>query len=486
MDIRVRIAPSPTGYFHVGTARTALFNYLFTKKHGGQFILRIEDTDQERSDARYEQDILDGLRWLELAWDEGPVAAAADGGLLANQYHGDYGPYRQSERGEWYDRYLNQLLEQGRAYHCYCSKDELETERQAQLSQGLPPKYSGRCLYHPPAGREPQLVRFKVPESRLIVKDTIRGEIEFKTGILGDIAIARHRPQGFLPLYNFAVVVDDHEMRISHVIRGEEHLPNTPKQLLLIEALGFSRPHYAHLPLIVDRERAKLSKRSSATAIADYRQDGYLPEAIVNFLALLGWHPAAGQPVDGTADDSGRNASERELFSLEELVQSFDLSRVQKSAAAFNIEKLNWFNGQYLKHLSTSELGERLNVEASDKNLKIVAIVKERMVKLSDFDRLAGFFFRLPDYRPELLLWQGQARTQAAANLEEIIKIIDDSAAIMALAEARGRGAVLWPLRVALSGLEASPGPLEILEVIGLEEARRRMAIAVEKLNQLS
>ena len=283
MKVRVRLAPSPTGYLHIGTARTALFNYLFAKKHEGQFILRVEDTDIERSEKKYEKDIMDGLRWLGLEWDEGPVEAATEGQLLVNQYKGDFGPYRQSGRTAIYEKYLKKLLDEGHAYYCYCTKEELEAERQAMLSQGLAPKYSGRCRNGKPSdANDPQIIRFKVPDVRVSFRDMIRGEISFNAGLIGDIAIAKNLQT---PLYNFVVVIDDHEMEITHVIRGEDHINNTPKQILFMEALGFSRPHYAHLPLILDPDRSKMSKRYSATAIQEYRNQGYLPEAVINFLA---------------------------------------------------------------------------------------------------------------------------------------------------------------------------------------------------------
>lgn len=464
MKVRVRLAPSPTGFLHIGTARTALFNYLFAKKHGGQFVLRIEDTDLERSDKKFEKDILENLQWLGLDWDEGPVGAAAEGGLLTNQYKGSFGPYRQSERLATYEKYLKQLLEKGFAYYCYCTKEELEGERQAMLAQGLAPKYSGRCRAGKPKNAaESQLIRFRIPDTHVSFKDMIRGEISFNTNTMGDVAIAKNLKT---PLYNFAVVIDDHEMEITHVIRGEDHIPNTPKQILFMEALGFTRPHYAHLPLILDSDRSKMSKRYAATSIEEYRHQGYLPEALINFLVLLGWHPT----------------NDQEIFSKEELASAFDLSRVQKAGAVFNIEKLNWLNSQYIKKMPDEKLVEKLDIEPTTANLKIIKLTKERLVRLTDFKRVASFFFQLPNYAPELLLWKQQAKKEALANLEAVKKIINNPKKILVLAEAKGRGEVLWPLRVALSGLEASPGPLEILEVLGRGEAEQRIDAAIAKL----
>ncbi|MEK7590457.1 MAG: glutamate--tRNA ligase [Patescibacteria group bacterium] len=450
-EIRVRIAPSPTGYLHVGTARSALFNWLFAKKEGGKFILRIEDTDLERSEKKFEKDIIESLKWLGLSWDEGP--------------------FLQSDRLDVYEKYIRQLLEQNLAYYCYCTKEDLENERQAMLSQGMAPKYSGRCRSRTKTKEKPQVIRFKVPETRVAFKDLIRGEISFDTSLIGDIAIAKD-PR--TPLYNFAVVIDDYEMQISHVIRGEDHIANTPKQILIQKALNFPHPHYGHLPLILDPDRSKMSKRYSATSIGEYRKEGYLPEAMVNFMAFLGWHPK----------------DEKELMTADELVKEFDLERIQKGGAVFNIEKLNWINSQYIKNLSNEELLQRIKdfgfavKKISDAQLaKIAGITKERMKKLSDFSELADFFFELPDYSSELLIWKETPRETIKENLEAILKLAPDSGKIMKLAEEKGRGEILWPLRAALSGKMASPGPLEIMDILGEKESAKRIKTAIKKLS---
>jgi len=464
MKVRVRIAPSPTGYLHIGTARTALFNYLFAKHHGGQFILRIEDTDLERSDKKYEKDIIENLKWLGLDWDEGPEGVATEGDLFSNKYKGEFSPYRQIERLDIYEKYLKQLLDKGFAYYCYCSKEELELDRQAMLTQGLAPKYSGRCRGGKPRGAgEAQVIRFKIIDRQVSFRDMIRGEISFNAGIMGDIAIAKDLRT---PLYNFAVVVDDREMQITHVIRGEDHINNTPKQILMIEALGFDKPHYAHLPLILDPDRSKMSKRFSATSIGEYRERGYLSESLINFLGLLGWHPK----------------DEREVLSLEELIKEFDLVRVQKAGAVFNIDKLNWLNAQYIKKTKDEELADRLNLVKSEQNLKIINLSKDRMNKLSDFKNISHFFYKLPDYPVNLLVWKKQDQNDTKIILKELAKILNNPDAIMKLANEKGKGDVLWPLRVALSGLDASPGPLEILDVLGQEEATKRIEVAISKL----
>lgn len=465
--IRARIAPSPTGYLHIGTARTALFNWLFAKKYNGTFILRIEDTDLERSDAKYEKDIVDSLKWLGLDWDEGPFV------------NGAYGSYRQSERLDIYEKYLKKLLEENLAYYCFCAKELLEEERKAMLASGLASKYSGRCRALAAAeikkkldNKESHVIRFKVPEATLSFKDLIRGQISFDTALMGDIAIAKDLRT---PLYNFAVVVDDYEMEISHVIRGEDHIANTPKQILLQKALGFSRPEYGHLPLILDPDRSKISKRYSATSIKEYREAGYLPDAMVNFMALLGWHPK----------------EEKEILGREELIQKFELERVQKAGAVFNVEKLNWINSQYIKAMSDEELAKILQTS----NLKIISLVKERMKKLSDFGELAGFLLKLPDYSADLLIWKSTPANVILGNLQEASKIFsqtDDKdfnqiklfQIFRPLAQKTGNGEIFWPLRVALSGLKTSPGPLEIAETLGKNEALDRVAVAIKKLQE--
>ncbi len=486
-EVRVRIAPSPTGFFHFGTARTALFNWLFARGHGGKFILRIEDTDTERSEKKYEAEITSGLLWLGLDWDEGPEFENLSGEVIKAK--GEYGPYRQSERIGVYAKYLRKLLDEERAYYCYCTKEELEAERQAMLGQGLPPKYSGHCgrLKEKPPGKEPQVIRFRTLEAEVEFKDVIRGNVSFNTGLFGDMVIAKDLET---PLYNFAAVIDDYEMKISHVIRGEDHLPNTPKQILLRKALGFPEPAYAHLPLILGRDRAKLSKRYLDTSLLEYEVKGYLPEAIVNFLALLGWHPK----------------DEREIFSLEDLVRVFDLKRVQKAGAVFDEEKLDWTNAEHIKKLDDEELVRRLEKISvqigvdqkifSDKEFleKVMKIEKERLKNLAEFFEFAGFFFGLPEYEPNLLVWQKESTERIRTVLEETAEIVKNTKgdrfekktlaeALTPLIKKEGRGVVLWPLRVAVSGRPASPDPLDIMEVLGFEESVRRITIALDKLH---
>jgi len=324
--MRVRFAPSPTGLLHVGNARTALFNWLLAKGSGGTFILRVEDTDAERSTSASEQGILEDLRWLGLQWDEGPDVGGA------------HGPYRQSERLDLYQSYAAELIEHGHAYFCFCSADQLEADRRAALESGRPPKYLGRCRDLPAAearGRveagEPAVVRFRVPEHREVAfQDLVRGTVQFDTEVIGDPVLVRSDGH---PAYNFAVVVDDALMEITHVVRGEDHISNTPRQVLLYEAMHFRPPVFAHLALVLGPDHAPLSKRHGATSVSEFRNRGYLPEALVNYLALLGWSPGGGD----------------ELLPAEELARRFALEKVGHSAAVFDVEKLAWVNRHYLR-----------------------------------------------------------------------------------------------------------------------------------------
>lgn len=467
MAVRVRFAPSPTGSLHLGSVRTALFNWLFARHEGGKFLLRIENTDMTRSKKEHEEGIFKNLEWLGLDWDEKEV--------------------RQSDRIAVYEKFLRKLIDDRKAYYCFCTEEELETERQAQLSQGLPPKYGGRCRAISPEAAEaklkttPAVIRFRVPEKKIAFNDLVRGRTEFNVALSGDFIIAKSLME---PLYNFAVVVDDEEMDISHVIRGEDHLSNTPKQIALQEALGFKIPHYAHLPLILGPDKKKLSKRFVSTSIDEYRNKGYLPESILNFLVLLGWHPLV----------------DREVISVAEMVKEFEIKRVQKAGGVFNEEKLEWLNGHYIKHLPIEDLigylapflpSEWLHKKAFVK--KVLEVERERMHTVSDFVPLAKMFFELPIYTGALLAWKESEPAKTAEMLRGAGSILRDvsekdfskeklTAVLMPFAEAKGRGDVLWPLRVALSGSEASPGPVELLDILGKDESLRRIDQALLKL----
>lgn len=519
-EVRVRIAPSPTGPLHIGTARTALFNYLFAKKHKGKFILRIEDTDLERSDPKYEKDIIKGLKWLGIRYDEGP------------DIKGKYGPYRQSERLKTYQKYIKQLLDKEKAYYCYCTKEELEKKRKEMLTKKLPPKYSGRCRNLTDKqkeelekkGMKPQLVRFKTPKKLLKFKDLIRGNLEFDTDLIGDFSLAKVYPDGkYIPLYNFAVVIDDYLMKISHVIRGEDHISNTPKQILIQEALNFPRPKYAHLPLILNPDRTKLSKRHAPVAISEYKKQGYLPQALNNFIVLLGWNPKTTE----------------EIFSLSELEEKFNLKGVQKGGAVFNIQRLDWINGYYIRKMDLNKLtkhclpyliktgliipipgetnplipgltsqafpgafvaGEYYKIKETGEKVsfdylkKIVALEQERMKKISEIAELTKFFFvRHLDYSPDLLRWKKMTNKEIKKSLEISKKTLENlpdkkfnkknlEKILMIQAKKIGTGELLWPLRVALTGLKGSPGPFDILEILGKKKSLERIENALRKL----
>lgn len=466
--VRVRFAPSPTGPFSIGNARTALYNWLFARHEGGEFFLRIEDTDQSRSKKEYEDDILDGLKWLGLTWDNTEIV-------------------RQSERGKVYEEALTTLLNEGRAYYCFCTPDELEADRQAQMSQGISPKYGGKCrrLSKEEAsaelGKKPAVIRFAMPSREVEFEDLVRGKVRVNTDLIGDIIIAKDLRS---PLYNFSVVVDDAEMKITHVIRGEDHLSNTPKQMMIAEALGFATPQYAHLPLILGPDKKKLSKRNLEGSLNDYRRRGYLPEAVLNFLVLLGWHPA----------------NDREVLSREEMREEFSLKRAQKGGAVFNEEKLTWLNLQHLRALPVETVMEHLTPFIPPEWKKrpaflkrVVEVERNRMKTLQEFVELADPFFTLPEYSASLLIWKETPKEQVVKNLEDAEGVVAATPEkkltattlepqLFEMASRTGRGEFLWPLRVALSGREASPGPLELIEVLGKEEALKRIRHALELL----
>jgi nondiscriminating glutamyl-tRNA synthetase len=346
---RVRFAPSPTGLLHVGNARTALYNWLFARRTGGKFLLRIEDTDLERSEARYETQLMEDMRWLGLDWDEGP-------GQPDGSEKGDFGPYRQSERLEIYARYTEQLLAEGKAYRCFCTPEELEAEREQAVAEHRPQNYSGRCRSLTPAEIEkniaagkPFAVRLKIGEEPLRFHDMVRGEVEFAAESVSDPILVRSVAGGAggvscgIPVYNYVVTVDDALMGITHVIRGDDHLSNTPKQVAIYQAFGWPVPEFAHLSTILGADRERLSKRHGATSISTFREMGYLPEALVNYLALLGW---------------GAEDGKTETFTLEELTKAFSLERVTPSPAIFDFDKLNWLNRHYLKQAAPERLAE--------------------------------------------------------------------------------------------------------------------------------
>jgi len=456
---RTRLPPSPTGWLHMGNARTALFNYLFSRHTNGTLVLRIEDTDKERSRKEFEDDIIEQLSWLGFAWDEF---------------------YRQSERMEIHKTYLQKLLDAGKAFYCAHTKEELVAEHENQIEKKAIPRH---VCGHRDEGRSGGIIRLRNDTQGLLsFSDLIRGIITFDSQVLGDISIARELES---PLYNFVVVVDDAEMNITHVIRGEDHIPNTPKQMLIQQALGFPMPTYAHLPLLLGTDRSKLSKRHGDTAIRDYRKVGYLPEAIINFIALLGWNPG----------------TDREFFTLDELVKEFSLEKVQKAGAVFNEEKLAWINHAYIRKLSPEQLASKLMPFIEQEGLsaetinRIAEVEAPRLSKLKDIKEHIVIYTQTPSYDSALLAWKGKQDTaEIKAHLIETRKILCDISEkdfaspghleelLMPYAAAHSKGNVLWPLRVALSGREKSPGPFEIMYVIGKERTIERIDTALELL----
>jgi glutamyl-tRNA synthetase len=420
------MAPSPTGPIHVGSARTALFNVLFARRNGGKFILRIDDTDLERSTAADEEYIYDGLGWLGLRWDEGPI--------------------RQSERLDLYRKEAVRLIDSGSAYRCWCTPEELTAEREAAQRAKRPYKYSRRCLTDPPPGRTSFVVRFKVPGGiKVEFTDLIRGEMSFDADLIGDPVIVKS--DGF-PTYNFASPIDDALLEISHVIRGEEHLSNTPTQLMIVDALGYARPQAtAHIPLILAPDRTKLSKRRHPALITQFREWGYLPEAMVNYLALLGWNPG----------------TEQEIFSTAELEAQFDLARVQQSGAIFDREKLDWINGTYIRALSLPDLVERLKPFLPQLSAELLAraapALRERMKTFADAPALLGYLWTEPE--PPQLDDETRDRLRGAMSVLEEVEWNPAAIekALDALRQERGwSGKQLYnPIRLAVAGGNSPP-----------------------------
>ena len=452
-SVRVRIAPSPTGFAHLGTASTALCNVLFARANAGTFVLRVDDTDLERNRPEYEQVIYEGLHWLGLDWDEGP-----DKG-------GPHAPYRQSERLDVYKEHAARLLGESKAYRCYCTAEELDAERKQAQAEKRPYKYSRRCLNDPPAGRTEFTVRFKVPGGDVRFIDMIRGEMSFDSGLIGDFIILK---SDTYPTYNFASPVDDATMAITHVIRGEEHLSNTPYQLMLIDALGYARPRaYAHMPLILAKDGSKMSKRKHPELnLMLYREQGYLPEALLNYLALLGWNPG----------------TEQEIFTFDELVRAFSFERVQHGGARFDWEKLNWINGEYIRALSDEELTRRLKPFLPQLDeatiLRAAPALKTRLTKLADAAALLDYLWTDPP--PQALEPDAVERVRAA--MKALQNVQWEPAAIhealMAVVEASGLGPnkTFMPIRLAVTGKKISPPIDYTLALLPREAAMSRLA----------
>lgn len=481
-NIRVRFAPSPTGPLHIGGARSALFNWLFARHYGGVFVLRIEDTDLERSTRESEENILSSLKWLGLDWDEG----VGIGGL--------YGPYRQTDRLDLYRDYAHQLMAEGRAYYCYCSEEELAAERERLLAKGELPRYLGRCknicdqeiIRLKSEGRHP-VIRFNVPaDEKVIIKDMVRGEVTFECSGIGDFIIVK---SDGIPTYNFAVVVDDYCMKISHVIRAEEHLSNTPRQILIYQALGWSIPEFAHISLILGKDRSKMSKRHGATSIEQYMSLGYLPEAMVNFLSLLGWSPN----------------KEEEVLSLDQIREQFSLDRVAKNPAVFDLDKLNWLNGQYIRQTSLVRLTamiipylqrkgfvkEEVTPEQYSYLEKMVSTVKGYLNCISEIDDHVDIFFAETvepvDEESKAIISQAQVPVVVSHFREKLLalQVVDGDSIkeiLKGLGKELGLGGkkVFLPLRVAITGRVNGPDLHQVVYVLGADRTVDRLERAMK------
>jgi glutamyl-tRNA synthetase len=490
--IRVRIAPSPTGPLHIGTARTALYNYLHARHVGGTFIVRLEDTDRVRSTAEFEKDILDGLHWLGLGWDEGPEVAGEPA-------RGPHAPYRQMERLPMYAAAAQRLLADDLAYPCYCTPEELEADRKAQEAARQPPRYVGRCAHltvEERRGREAEgrqgALRFRVGEGVVAFEDLVRGRVEIDVANLGgDFVIVR---ADGTPLYHFTVVVDDAAMEVTDVIRGEDHLSNTPKHILLFQALGYPVPRFAHLPLILNPDRTKMSKRKSQTAIDDYIAQGFVKEALVNYLAFLGWS----------------TGTEEEILSLDEIVERFDLSAVHKGGAVFDRERLEWLNGQWIRRLSADDLIDRLRpfvaaelgagrIERmpSDEELRaLLPVIQDRLPTLGAIGDLAGFLWvGEVSVDAETLVpkrWDVATTRDGLTAARETIEAVGDVSfeadelepPLRALAEARGwkAGDLFMAIRVAVTGRTATPPLFDTLVALGRDRVLTRLDRALAAL----
>jgi glutamyl-tRNA synthetase/nondiscriminating glutamyl-tRNA synthetase len=468
---RVRFAPSPTGYLHLGNARTALFNYLFSRHENATFILRIEDTDLERSKKEYEEMLMEDLKWMGIKWDEGPDVG------------GPHGPYRQSERLEIYMKYVDKLLKSGDAYYCYCTEEELEQEREKAIAEGRPYRYSGKCrnltpeerAFYEEKGIKP-VVRFKVPDKTVVFEDIIRGHVEIDTKEFGDFVIVR---QDGMPVYNFVVVIDDALMGITHVIRGEDHLSNTPKQIVIYEALGFTIPQFAHLPIILGEDRTKLSKRHGAVSVRALKDDGFVSEAVFNYLSLLGWHPK----------------EEKEILLKEEIIKQFKIEDVNKPPAIFDRTKLRWMNGVYIREiLDLDDLTKRATAffegfgYKADYEFykKVMSAIRDSIETLMEIKERAKVFLvdEFP-YTEEIVnevksdenvykiveIFYNKIKNLSAISKEDLKSITKE---IQKEYGYKGK-ALFHPIRIALTGEPSGVGLDLLVEVIGIERVKFRL-----------
>ena len=480
-EVRVRFAPSPTGYLHIGGARTALFNWLFARKMGGKLILRIEDTDIARLKEDSVSQILTSLKWLGINWDEGPEVG------------GDHGPYYQSERFDIYKKYCQQLVDEGKAYYCFCTPEELEAEREKQRQAKQPFRYARTCRDLTPDEVKARIdagasysVRLKIPaDGNVVVHDLIHGDVTFNMDQYDDFVIMKSNG---IPTYNFAVVIDDHLMGMTHVMRAEEHLSNTPKQLLVYEAFGWEPPKFGHMSMILAPDRSKLSKRHGATSVEEFRSQGYVAEAIVNYLTLLGWGPG----------------DEREMFSLQETVELFELEQMSKKAAVYDTKKLTWMNGQYLSELPLEKIlpevkpffikdgyvDEAWFAENEEYFAKLVDTVRVRVKTLQEIADASDYFFKdvesydekgvAKHFKPEAVALLEQCI--AAVEADDVYSLETTEAAYNKIAADNGLalGKVIHPTRLALTGRTVSPGMFDVMVLLGKKKTLERLHKAVE------
>lgn len=474
MSVRVRFAPSPTGALHLGGGRTALFNWLFVRHNKGKFILRIEDTDRTRSTREAVKAIFDGMEWLGMDWDEGPRVG------------GNFGPYLQTERLEIYKKYAEQLLKEDKAYCCFCTAEELAKKRKEAQARKEAPRYDNKCrkisqeeINKLKSSGAPYVIRFKMPAGgNTIVEDLIRGKVEFQNDVLDDFVIMKS--DGF-PTYNFAAVIDDHLMEITHVIRGDDHLSNTPRQILLYQAFGWKPPEFAHIPMILGADKARLSKRHGATSVIDYSTLGYLPEAMLNYLARLGW-----------------GYKDQEIFSRQELIEKFNLGGVSKNPAIFDIDKLNWLNGQYIRSALPErvvDLCEPLLIDAYGNHdiayiTRVVTLFLDRIKVIPDIVPLTAYFFKddyefdpevvkkylkkdeTPKILKELKERLGKMEPFTKSEIEKVFKGLAGDLNVKL-------GIVIHPCRAMLTGRKESPGMYDVVEVLGKEKALKRLSAQV-------
>lgn len=482
-EVRVRIAPSPSGFLHIGTAKIALFNWLFARKMGGTFVLRLEDTDADRTEEEFVQAMCDGFKWLGIDWDEGP--AFGD-----EPQKGALGPYRQSERNQLHRDAGQRLLNEGKAYRCFCTKEELDIERERAQKEKRPPRYNGKCstldvseaeARH--ADGERNVVRFRVPEGSTVIDDLVQGRVEMQNKEFDDFVILK--PTGD-PIFHLAVVVDDAEMKISHVFRGDDHLTNTSRHAMLFDALDYPRPIFAHLPMVLDESGKKYSKRLHGANVLDWRTDGYLPETMINYVALMGWSPG---------DDE-------EIFTRDALIEAFSVERLGKSAAKFDLKRLQWINGQHMRRLPIENLRDRVlpllteaGIDFSGKSeawlTQMTAICQEKLKTLNEIVVYTDFLFKdIEEYAPKGVKKQF-TKEGSLENLEHIHAILEADTAFTAESlhdayEAKcesvglGSGKLNPATRLALSGKMMGPGLFEMAELMGKDECVRRVEQAIE------